>query len=265
LGYKTWPVLSPLAHVHHDRNCPLTQSPGDSLRGSSCAVILLVALIGVAPAPSVADDLSELQELVDEARLTFEHFVRHPDLDWLRSHLKEAKGLLILPAVTKAGYVLGATHATGLFLVKDDETNRWSEPAFYRAVGGSVGIQIGIARSEALVLVMTERGKQSLLSSTLIFGPGLTVAVGPLGRSISGGVSSSLAADFITYANSKGAMASLTLGGMVVAVRDDAHELYYGRPVPPLDILVAGTVHNWYSARLRKALTHETGGQWDER
>ena len=93
------------------------------MRAACCAVILVAALLGVAPEPSVAEDLSDLQELVDEARLTFEHFNSHPDLDWLRSHLKEAKGLLILPAVTKAGYVLGATHATGLFLVRDDGTS----------------------------------------------------------------------------------------------------------------------------------------------
>jgi lipid-binding SYLF domain-containing protein len=77
-------------------------------------VILLVAFSGLAPSV-VAEDLSDLQELVDESRLTFEHFVRHPDLDWLRSHLMEAKGLLILPEVTKAGYVVGATHATDLW------------------------------------------------------------------------------------------------------------------------------------------------------
>lgn len=234
------------------------------MRAACVAMILLAMLLGVVATPSAADDLTELQQLVDDARLTFEQFFRDPDLDWLRSHLKEAKGLIILPAVTKAGYVLGATHATGLFLVRDEETNRWSEPAFYRAVGGSVGFQIGIARSEALVLVMTERGKQSLLSSIFVFGPGLTVAVGPLGRSVSGGVSSSLAADFVTYAHSKGAMASLTLGGMVVAVRDDAHEVYYGRPVTPPDILLADATRNWYNARLRKALTNATGGQWKD-
>jgi lipid-binding SYLF domain-containing protein len=60
-------------------------------------------------------------------------------------------------------------------------------------------------------------------------------------------------------------MAGLTLGGTVVAVRDDAHALYYGKPVTPPDILVAGTAHNWYSARLRKALTRATGGQWEDR
>ena len=60
-------------------------------------------------------------------------------------------------------------------------------------------------------------------------------------------------------------MASLTLGGMVVAVRDDAHALYYEKPVTPPDILVAGTAQSWYSARLRKALTRATGGQWEER
>jgi lipid-binding SYLF domain-containing protein len=229
------------------------------------ALFLLIALIGVMPSPSEADELSELQELVDEARLTFEHFSRDPELNWLSAHLKEAKGLLILPAVTKAGYLFGASHATGLFLVRDDATNRWSEPAFYQVSGVSVGVQIGMTRSEALVLVMTERGKHSLLKGTFIIGPGLTVAIGPVGRSISGGISSSLAADFITIAKSRGAMAGLSLGGAIVSDREQAHEHYYGKPLTSSDILADGFAGNWYSTRLRKALTRATEGQWEDR
>lgn len=235
------------------------------MRTTCCALFLLIALMGVVPSPSAADELSELQELVDEARLTFEYFSRDPKLNWLSPHLKEAKGLLILPAVTKAGYFFGATHATGLFLVKDAATNRWSEPAFYQVSGVSVGVQIGMARSEALVLVMTERGKHSLLNGTFIIGPGLTVAIGPVGESISGGVSSSLAADFITIAKSKGAMAGLSLGGVIVSGREQAHEHYYGKRLTASDIFAAGFSGNWYSTRLQKALTRGTEGQWEYR
>ncbi len=223
----------------------------------------LVALVlGLAPLSASTQELDELWSLVDDARLTFERFVRDPDLEWLRVNLKEAKGLLLVPALREGAYVVGVSHAAALFLVQDEATHRWSEPAFYRAVGGSVGLQIGLATSEALVLVMTERGKQSLLSTSVVLGPAVTIAVGPVGRSVGAGVSSALAADFVTYARSKGALGSLALGGTLVAVRDDAHHIYYGRAVTPEDILLAGTVGNWYSARLRKALTTASGGQW---
>ena len=227
------------------------------------AIIVSGLLMGALPLPASADDLYELQELVDEARLVFETFFRHPDMGWLRDHLKDAKGLFIMPGLTEGGYILGASHARGVFLVRDEQTNRWSEPAFYRVVGGSLGLQIGISTSKAIVLVMTDKGKESLLGTTFIFGPALTVAAGPVGRSVGAGVSSQLAADFITYARAKGAIISLSLGGTVVAVRDRAHETYYGQPVEPPQILLNDEIRNWYSSRLRKALTLATGGKWE--
>ena len=218
--------------------------------------IILCALLACTIArPASADDLYELHELVDDARLTFDRFARDPDMRWLRKYLQDAKGVMIMPGLTEGGYIVGASHARAVFLVREEETNEWSEPAFYRLIGGSLGLQIGISESAAIVLVMTEKGKESLLSSTFVVGPALTVAVGPVGRGVSGGVSDHLAADFITYARAKGAIISLSLMGTAVAVRHRAHEIYFGKPVEPPDILLNGTATNWYSARLRRALS----------
>ena len=129
----------------------------------------------------------------------------------------------------------------------------WSEETF--------GLQIGASESQILALVMTQRGVDSLLQSTVLLGAGATVAVGPVGGGISGGVSPRAATDFLTFASSKGAMVNLSLGGTVVAVRGDAHEVYYGERVSPKDILIDRKVSNWYSDRIRKAATEAAGGK----
>jgi len=226
------------------------------------AIFLSWILICIIPPPVPAQDLYEVQKLVDDARLTFARFASHPNMTWLRAHIKEAKGLFIIPRATEAGYIIGGSLAHGVFLVRDEKTGSWSQPAFYTVVGGSFGLQFGVLRSQALVLVMTQKGLESLLGTTFVFGPGISVAVGPVGGGVSGGMTPGLATDFVTFARAKGAMINLSLGGSIVTVKDKAHRVYYGEEFDPADILLSGKVNNWYSDRIRKALTEATDGDW---
>ena len=223
-------------------------------------ICLLAGLLGcLSPGFALAQELPELQKLVDEARLTFEHFVRNPSNPWLRDNVKHAKGLLIMPSLGEAGYIIGGSLGNGVLLLRDEQTGAWSEPAFFRMVGGTFGLQLGASKSQVLALVMTEKGVKSLLGSTFLLGAGATVAAGPLGSGISGAVSPRMATDFLTFAKSQGAMVNVSLGGTIVAVRNDAHEVYYGEPVDLSDILIGRKVQNWYSARIRKAVSVAAG------
>ena len=214
------------------------------------------------PFSAFAQELTDLRKLVDEARLTFENFVRNPGHSWLQDNVKHAKGVFLIPSLGEAGYFVGGSLGNAVLLLRDEQTGQWSEPAFYRLVGGTFGFQIGASKSEVLGLVMTQRGVESLLGSTVILGTGASVAIGPVGGGISGGVSPRIATDFLTFASSKGAMINLSLGGTVVAVRGAAHEVYYGERVGPRDILIDRKVRNWYSDRIRKAATEAAGGKW---
>lgn len=231
------------------------------LRKLLCTLFFACLLGCISTTPAFAQELTDLRKLVDEARLTFERFVRNPGHSWLQDNVKHAKGVFIMPFLGEAGYIVGGSIGNGVLLLRDEKTGAWSEPAFYRLVGGTFGLQIGASKSEILALVMTERGVESLLGSTFLLGAGATVAVGPVGGGISGGVSPRVATDFLTFASSKGAMVNLSLGGTVVAVRGDAHEVYYGERVSPKDILIDHKVSNWYSARIRKAATVAAGGK----
>jgi lipid-binding SYLF domain-containing protein len=114
-----------------------------------------------------------------------------------------------------------------------------------------LGFQAGIEVSETMTLVMTEKGMNSLLASSVKLGGDASVAAGPVGA----GANSDIATDFVAFSRSKGVYGGLNLEGSVVAVADNWNRSYYGSGVLPPDILVKETVHNPQADRLAAELS----------
>jgi len=152
--------------------------------------------------------------------------------------------VLIVPEIVKAGFIIGGSGGRGLLVAK--EGGKWVGPAFYTLATASVGFQAGVAASENVTLVMTQKGMDSLLSSTFKMGADASVAAGPVGA----GAKSDVVADLITFSRSKGLYGGLNLDGTVVSVNDDWNKAYYGKPVLPPDILIKGTASNKGAAKL---------------
>lgn len=87
--------------------------------------------------------------------------------------------------------------------MKDSKSGEWSDPAFYTMGAGSFGFQFGAQASEVVLLVMSQRGVESLLSSTFKLGGDVSVAVGPVGAGIEGSTAMNLSADLLTFARAK--------------------------------------------------------------
>ena len=60
-------------------------------------------------------------------------------------------------------------------------TGKWSHPAFYGQGTGSFGFQIGADTSEIALLIMTEKGRDALLTTDVKLGGDISVAAGPVG------------------------------------------------------------------------------------
>ncbi len=208
-------------------------------------VIILTEAISV-----MATDSEDAQGIVDKARITFDEFMRDNQYSWLKDHLKYAKGLLIYPQVIKGGFIVGGSGGTGVFLARDSVTNDWSQPAFYTIGSVTVGLQIGGEASQIIVMAMSQKAIDSLLSSSFKFGGEASVALGPIG----GGGAENITADFLSFAKSKGLYAGINLEGSVVNVRDILNAAYYGRSVTPVNIVIDKNVINAGSEELRMAL-----------
>lgn len=219
--------------------------------GLSAAVALLVALLLAGTAPgAVAADMDDAQGIVEKARLAFGEFLRDDNYSWMRDHLKNAKGILIYPQVLKGGFIVGGSGGTGVLLVRDDKAGDFGYPAFYTMGSVSFGLQIGGESAEVVLLVMSRKGIDSLLTSNFKLGGDVSVALGPVG----GGAKGDITTDFISFAKSKGLYAGLNLDGSYLSVREGLNKAYYGKEATPADIIVRRTAGNKEADRLREEL-----------
>ena len=220
------------------------------IRVFAFAAIIAALLLGAAAPGVLAADEEDAQGTVDKARVTLSGFMRDKDYDWIPRYIKKAKGVLIYPQVLKAGFVFGGSGGTGVLLMKDDKTGDWSNPAFYTLGSVSFGLQIGGEAAEVVVMVMSQKGVDSLLTSKFKLGGDTSIALGPVGA----GAKSDVTADFVSFSKSKGLYAGLNLDGSYVSVRESLNKAYYGKEVTPVDILVKGSVNNKGADPLREEL-----------
>jgi len=213
-------------------------------------ILILMAMISWKVTPALADDATNAQAIVDKAKVSFDMFMADEEYIWLHENLNRAKGLLIYPQVLKGGLILGGTGGTGVLLVKDTKSGDWSQPAFYTLGSVTFGLQIGGEASEIVMMVMTQKGVDSLYASSAKLGGDVSVAIGPVGS----GTKRNIFADFISFARSKGLYAGLNLEGSVLKVRDSLNHGYYKTAVSPVQIIVEKKVSNKGSDNLRETL-----------
>jgi lipid-binding SYLF domain-containing protein len=175
-------------------------------------------------------------ERVDTAREVYRELMKSPDHSVPAGLLKECKGIAIFPHVVKGAFMFGARYGKGIVCCRDSG-GRWSPPAFFTLVGGSVGWQIGAEATDVVLVFMTTRGTQSLLSSEFTLGGNLSVAAGPIGRSAEAGTDLKFNAEIYSYALSKGVFAGISLEGARVSVDGASAESCYGAPVQARAIL----------------------------
>lgn len=217
--------------------------------------ILTAGLCSFSLAPAQAADKAEAQAIVDKSKGTLANFMSDANYSWLHKHLRTARGVIIFPQILKAGFFIGGSGGTGLLLVRNETTCTWSEPAFYTLGSVTFGLQIGGEATEVIMLVMNQKAIDSLFASSIKLGGDASIALGPVGGGAKGGVAvPDVTADFVSFAKSKGLYAGLNLEGSVLAVRDGLNDVYYGKTVKPVDIIVKKDVSNPGAKELRVAL-----------
>jgi len=206
-------------------------------------------MVAVSATSALAADALEQQQLVEKAKMTVDAFAADPDVG-PREMKNEAKALFIVPQFLRGAFVFGGAGGSGVLLVRDEKTKKWSEPAFYTIGSASFGIQIGGDVSEMVFVVLTQKGLEQFYRTDFKLGVDAGGAMGPGGA---GSQVKGITADIVAYARKKGAFVGMAVDGSIIAVSDDSNTAYYGKPVRPTDIIVKQSVSNPKSADLRNA------------
>jgi len=229
------------------------QMPRIRLILSVGVTLLLFVLANFSPVN--ASEEAGARQLVEDAQVTLQHFMGDPELEKFRILAKQSMGLFIAPQVWEVGVGIGGSVGKGLLVIRDKVTGQWRGPAFYSLGSATLGLQLGVKKSEVVLLIMNQGGVNAMLSSGLKLGAGASVAAGPVGKGAA--VST---ADILSYSRAKGVFGGLSLTGEVLSVNVPLNKEYYGRTVDSVDILIRDDLANEQSIPLLSLINDATGG-----
>jgi SH3 domain-containing YSC84-like protein 1 len=218
------------------------------------ALLGAAALLGGAFQSAHADAQSEANEHVVRAEITLQHFMQDSQMKWLRDNIHRAHAVVIVPEVVKAGFIFGGSGGRAVVLARKRDNGKWAGPAFYTMGTASVGFQIGVEVAEVLIVVMTEKGLNSLLATSAKLGGDASVAAGPVGVGTAGDIPT----DMVSFSRSKGLYGGVNLTGSIIKVNDEWNAAYYYPKITPVDIFVRFELEDPQSTALRDAITRDT-------
>lgn len=216
-------------------------------------LVMIIALAGLgfftAAAPAAAKDKSaKAAELVVKAADTAAYFASDSAFEPLWSAADDAKAMVIIPRSIRGGFIVGASGGNAVMIARNEDGS-WSEPTFFTIGSLSFGFQAGLEGSETILLVMTQRGMEHLLSTTVKLGADLSIAAGPIGAG-----AKAQTVDVLAFSRSRGLYGGVSLEGAVLKSRGSWNRDYYDANVSPADIIYRQRVSQPQSAVLQTAV-----------
>jgi len=185
-----------------------------------------------------AKKLNNEQKRLEECGVVMQEVLNVPD-NIPQELLEKAECVIVIPSVKKLAFGVGASYGRGAMVCRTGEKFRgpWGAPAMYALEGGSVGFQIGGEATDLILLVMNDRGMESILSSKVKLGADASVAAGPKGRDASADTDAWMRAEILSYSRSRGLFAGISLEGSSLRPDDDASADVYGHAIKAKDIV----------------------------
>jgi len=155
------------------------------------------------------------------------------------SVLNKAECVIVLPAVKKAGFIVGASYGRGVMTCRGGENFKgpWSAPTMMQSMGGSFGLQAGGQATDFVVLVMNDKGARALMKGKAKLGADASIAAGPVGRDAEASTNAAMSAEMLSYSRAQGVFAGVSLAGTSLGPDNDANEKVYGKKVDATQII----------------------------
>ena len=179
------------------------------------------------PQPSAsAKQIKDASKKADSAARVFEQIMGAPDRSIPKDLLDRAEAVAVFPGMLKAGLLVGGRGGSGI--ISRRVTGGWSAPAFFKMGGASVGLQIGAAKTDLVLLFMNDSALRGLLEDKLELGGEASAAAGPVGRTAAASTNLTLDAGILSYSRSKGLFGGLEIKGVVINPDNNLNEALYG-------------------------------------
>ncbi len=219
------------------------------------SLLVATALIGL---PAQAQNEGKDQERLENCGRVLKEILDIPD-DIPQDLLDKATCVIVIPSVVKVAFIFSGNYGRGAMTCRTGEhfTGPWSAPAMMRLEGGGFGLQLGGQATDFVLLVMNQRGAESILSTKVKLGADAAAAAGPKGRDATAATDAAMRAEILTYSRSRGLFAGVSLEGSTLRQDSGADQKIYGRQVEARDIIRKGAVPAPASAEQLLALLNK--------
>jgi lipid-binding SYLF domain-containing protein len=190
------------------------------------AIAIMAMMLAVAPAQAQHKE----NDRIKNAGVVMDEILNVPD-DIPQDLLDKAECVVVLPSVLKFAIGFGGSYGRGVMTCRTGEkfNGRWGAPTMMALEGGSFGFQLGGQATDFVLLIMNGRGADSVLTSKVKLGVGLSAAAGPKGRDAAAATDVTLRAEILSYSRSRGLFAGAFLDGSTLRPDNDANERVYGK------------------------------------
>ena len=211
--------------------------------------VFLTGIVALTPASLMSDTRAE-QDRLQNAGKVMQEVLHIPD-DIPQDLLNKARCVVVMPSVLKAAFVVGGSYGRGAMICRTgkDFSGPWGAPAMYALEGGNIGLQIGGEATDFVLLVINDRGVDSLLHTKVKLGADVSVAAGPKGRTASADTDAYMRSEILAYSRARGVFAGISLEGSTLRPDNDGNRDLYGRKVTTSAIIRESSVEAPESGR----------------
>lgn len=142
-------------------------------------VWLGVVAIALVTGPALGQEKE--QDRVENAGKVMQKITNIPD-NIPSSVLDKADCVVVLPSVVKFAIGIGGSYGRGVMTCRGGENfdGRWGAPIMMAVEGGSFGLQLGGQATDFVLLLMSPRSAENILTSKVKLGGDASAAAGPV-------------------------------------------------------------------------------------
>jgi lipid-binding SYLF domain-containing protein len=226
--------------------------------------VVALSLVGLMVLPAFGQD--KVEDRVKAAGTVISEIMNIPD-DIPQDVIDKADCVVVLPSVLKAAFVFGGSYGRGVMTCRGGAHfhGPWSAPTMMALEGASFGLQLGGQATDFVLLLMSPKSADNILTSKVKIGGDASAAAGPVGRNASAETDVTMRAEILSYSRARGLFAGISLAGSTLRPDNDANKSLYGKdvtakaivfdkvaPVPPSAALLLSTLNKHSPKNLSK-------------
>ena len=193
-------------------------------------LLVVTAMAGLLAVPLLAQKKEE--ERLKDSGTVLKEILGMPE-SIPKDLLSKSECVIVFPSVKKFAIGVGGSYGRGVITCRGGAkfTGGWSAPAMFALEGGNIGFQLGGQATDFVLLVMNEKGANSVMGSKVKLGADAAAAAGPKGRDAAAATDIVMNAEILSYSRSKGLFAGLSVEGAHLGPNAQDISSYYGRGV----------------------------------